>query len=112
MSGYIVCKLINPHLRHTQITFKQHGVISDEQKGCTPIDLKFLPEHFKDHGYATHMMGKWHLGFCRDECLPTNRGFDTFYGCWTGAETFWTHISGKNECQTYVLITPCQLKQL
>jgi len=74
--------------------FFQHGVIADEQTACTPIDMKFLPERFKDVGYSTHMLGKWHLGFCRDECLPTNRGFDTFYGCWTGADTFWTHVSG------------------
>ena len=74
--------------------FPQHGVISDNQKACTPTDIKLLSERFKDAGYATHMMGKWHLGFCKEDCLPTNRGFDTFYGCWTGAQTFWTHISG------------------
>jgi len=42
------------------------------------------------------MLGKWHLGFCKADCLPTNRGFDSYYGCWTGAQTYWTHIAGSN----------------
>jgi arylsulfatase A-like enzyme len=33
----------------------------------------------KAHGYATGQFGKNHLGD-RDEHLPTNHGFDEFYG--------------------------------
>ncbi|MEM9660144.1 MAG: sulfatase-like hydrolase/transferase, partial [Planctomycetota bacterium] len=33
----------------------------------------------KNHGYATGQFGKNHLGD-RDEMLPTNHGFDEFYG--------------------------------
>ncbi|XP_077863465.1 uncharacterized protein LOC144347215 [Saccoglossus kowalevskii] len=28
-------------------------------------------------------LAQWHLGFCKDEYLPTNRGFDSHYGIWT-----------------------------
>ena len=40
------------------------------------------PHHrrlLKDQGYATGQFGKNHLGD-RDEHLPTNHGFDEFYG--------------------------------
>jgi arylsulfatase A len=38
-----------------------------------------LPQVFKQKGYATGMVGKWHLG-TPVELLPTRRGFDDFFG--------------------------------
>ena len=38
-----------------------------------------LPQIFKAKGYATSMVGKWHLGDA-PRFLPTNRGFDEYYG--------------------------------
>jgi arylsulfatase A-like enzyme len=38
-----------------------------------------VAQRLKDLGYATACVGKWHLGGTT-EYLPTNRGFDEFYG--------------------------------
>ncbi|XP_060083290.1 arylsulfatase B-like isoform X1 [Ylistrum balloti] len=67
----------------------QHLVVWPDQKVCAPTNLTFLPQHLKKLGYATHMIGKWHLGFCKWQCTPTYRGFDSFYGYYTGREDYY-----------------------
>lgn len=39
-----------------------------------------MAQLFKEAGYATGMIGKWHLGHAKPEWLPTSRGFDEYYG--------------------------------
>jgi arylsulfatase A-like enzyme len=38
-----------------------------------------IPEILKEQGYATAMVGKWHLGHL-PPFLPTRHGFDSYYG--------------------------------
>ncbi len=45
----------------------------------TSLNETLLSNLFHDKGYKTKAIGKWHLGD-RPEYLPTNRGFDSFYG--------------------------------
>ena len=37
---------------------------------------------------------QWHLGFFADEYTPLQRGFDSHYGYYMGAEDYWAHIAG------------------
>ena len=46
--------------------------------GLNP-DEKTLPELLKEEGFATAIVGKWHLGN-QDVFQPLNHGFDTRYG--------------------------------
>jgi arylsulfatase B len=41
---------------------------------------KLLPQHFKEAGYSTSLIGKWHLGMSKKQYWPTKRGYDSFFG--------------------------------
>lgn len=74
-------------------TGMQHWVIRSAEPWGLPLELKLLPEHLKDLGYSTHLVGKWHLGYFEKEYTPTYRGFDTFYGYYNGYIDYYSHVN-------------------
>ena len=56
-----------------------------------PAEITLASSYMKDLGYTTHYVGKWFAGFCASEHLPNNRGFDTFYGTYSGFHHYSEH---------------------
>jgi arylsulfatase A-like enzyme len=54
---------------------------ASDDRAPRALDLKetTFAQRFRALGYATGLVGKWHLG-AGDGYLPTQRGFDEFYG--------------------------------
>jgi arylsulfatase A-like enzyme len=59
---------------------------ADEKFGL-PRSEPTIAERLKSGGYATGMVGKWHLGY-KPELQPTARGFDEFFGFLSGAHDY------------------------
>jgi len=49
-----------------------------------------LPALLKARGYATALVGKWHLGYRPDQS-PSAHGFDYFFGLKSGYHDYYTH---------------------
>ncbi|GKY99214.1 hypothetical protein MPSEU_000876800 [Mayamaea pseudoterrestris] len=50
----------------------------DAENGLSPNET-IIAEYLKEIGYATSIIGKWHLGH-RSDYLPTKQGFDEWFG--------------------------------
>ncbi|RMF73380.1 MAG: arylsulfatase, partial [Planctomycetota bacterium] len=59
-----------------------------------PPDERTLAEALRDAGYATSIVGKWHLGYARQSLLPRSQGFDHQYGCYQGSIDYYEHTHG------------------
>jgi arylsulfatase B len=88
----------------------QHYVILAEEPWGLGLNEKLLPEYLKEEGYATHAIGKWHLGFFKKEYTPTYRGFDSHFGLWGSHQDYVDHTMkdvSSEHCIIYMeLITP------
>lgn len=58
-----------------------------------PVEEKIFADYMKQAGYATALVGKWHLGYAQPY-LPLQRGFDEFYG-FTYAMNPYLGVDGK-----------------
>ena len=70
----------------------QDGIIQAWAKVCLPTRFGTVADALSELGYATHMVGKWHVGIFKDECLPWHRGFSSYYGFLTGSEHHYTKV--------------------
>jgi arylsulfatase A-like enzyme len=61
----------------------------DDPRHLPPSDTS-LPRLLKNAGYATGLIGKWHLG-AEAAAGPNRHGFDEFWGFRRGAVDYYTH---------------------
>ncbi|XP_072174587.1 arylsulfatase B-like [Diadema setosum] len=72
-------------------TGMQHVNLFPGRPCCLPLDETTLAQALKRLGYSTHIVGKWHLGYAWKDCLPSRRGFDSFFGNIMGSADHWSH---------------------
>ena len=58
-----------------------------------PVRGHSLPQLLKNNGYATGLVGKWHLGY-KPEFSPNAHGFDYFFGFKSGFIDYYQHTDG------------------
>lgn len=72
------------------------GLEETIRQGETPKDVGLPPSHptlpslLKKAGYATSLVGKWHLG-ALPAFSPNKSGYDHFFGTWFGAADYFNH---------------------
>lgn len=59
-----------------------------------PKNVKLLPETLRDAGYATGLIGKWHLGYPKGK-QPLDRGFERFFGFLGGQHEYYLANMGE-----------------
>jgi arylsulfatase A len=65
--------------------------IAGSERGL-PALRNSLPLLLKQNGYATALIGKWHLGY-KPEFSPRAHGFDVFFGFKSAAIDYYTHFT-------------------
>lgn len=79
----------------TRFGYEFNPVGRDRTTGVARSEV-LLPQVMKDAGYATGMVGKWHLGQPQGY-HPLDRGFSSFYGVLAGATSFMTRYAPGDE---------------
>jgi arylsulfatase A-like enzyme len=61
-----------------------------------PVEETSIARMLKNNGYATALMGKWHLGY-KPEFSPLAHGFDEFFGILSGNVDHYSHKENNGE---------------
>ena len=85
-----------------------HSASNDRERGL-PATGKTLPRLIKNAGYATGLVGKWHLGY-KPEFSPNAHGFDYFWGFLSGLVDYYQHTDQQGKADLYENDKPVQVE--
>jgi arylsulfatase A-like enzyme len=76
------------------------GTSNAHNATTTALDTRYvlLPGLLKAAGYATHGLGKYHLGFATKAHMPAARGFDSWLGYLGGTEDYYHKSTHSKLC--------------
>jgi arylsulfatase A-like enzyme len=75
------------------------GARAEDHGRGLAVTGRSLPQLLKNHGYATALVGKWHLGW-KPEFSPLAHGFDYFFGFKSGFVDYYEHTGGDSPAYT------------
>ncbi len=84
-----------------------HALSADAERGL-PVTGRSLPQLLKNNGYATGLVGKWHLGYKAD-VGPNAHGFDYFWGFKSGLVDYYQHTDQAGNHDLYENETPTRV---
>lgn len=71
-----------------------YSIVSPHAAWGLPLAERTLADALKQAGYATEIVGKWHLGEFQPAYLPRARGFEHHYGHYFGMLDYFSHQRG------------------
>jgi arylsulfatase A-like enzyme len=81
-----------------------HATSKDGALGLSPSG-RSLPQLLKNAGYATSLIGKWHLGYT-PQSSPLAHGFDSFFGFKSGYIDYYRHTDNSGAPDLFDNDTP------
>lgn len=77
----------------------QDAMLDPVSRHSIPLNITILPEHLRNLGYRSHIVGKWHLGCSSWNHTPTSRGFDSHVGYLNHGQRYSEHtVNYKGRC--------------
>ncbi len=92
-SGSAVCAPARAALMTGRYAHRTGAIDTLEGRGLDRLALRerTVADHFRSAGYATGLIGKWHLGALDERYHPNHRGFQEFCGFRGGWIDYWDY---------------------
>ena len=89
-AGSAICAASRAGILTGRYNHRTGAIDVSSNRGIDRISLseKTMGDYFRNAGYETGLVGKWHNGIYNNEYLPYNRGFDLFFGFPNGIQDY------------------------